>query len=201
MKTLLDGVNDVLRRVGKPPVASNDTNGTSTHAHVERFLEDASRDVQKRGWQWNTKYDVNVDPNNSGNIVVNTLEGSADIFNVDTYGADSTKNVTRVGNTLFDLDNNTNTFTGPLRLIYSYKFAFAEMPDAFQDWVVAKAALEFLYSYAPDQARILRLKEEVALAETAAKRAEMRSADVSVLDTHALTQVRGRPRTRDRSVY
>ena len=202
MKTLLAGVNDTLRRLGKPPVAALDTNGTSTHAHVERFLEDASRDIQKRGWQWNTKYDVTADPDGSGNIAVNTLESNnAEVFNVDTYGVDSGKNVTRVGNRLFDLDNNTTVFTGSLRLIYSFAFSFTDVPDAFQDWMIAKAALEFAYSYDPDQARIMRLKEEVALAEMNAKRAEMRAADVSVLDTRALTQVRGRPRTPDRSVY
>lgn len=201
MKTNLTAVNDILRRVGKPPVSALDTNGGSTHGHVERFLEDANRDIQKRGWQWNTKYDITASPNNSGNIVVSTLEGSAEIFNVDTYGTDTNKNVTRQAANLFDLDNNTATFTGDVKLQYSYLLAFANVPDAFQDWVIAKAALEFSYSFNPDQARVMRLQNEVQMAEIHAKRAEMRAADVQVLDTHALTQVRGRPRTPDRSVY
>lgn len=201
MKTNLTAVNDILRRVGKPPVSALDTNGGSTHAHAERFLEDANRDVQKRGWQWNSKYNITASPDNSSNIVVSTLEGGAEIFNVDTYGTDTNKNVTRQGNNLFDLDNNTATFTGDLKLQYSYLLTFPNVPDAFQDWIIAKAALEFSYSVYPDQARVARLQNEVQMAEVHAKRAEMRAADVQVLDTAALMQVRGRPRTPDRSVY
>jgi hypothetical protein len=200
MKTTLIAVNDILRRVGKPPVSSLDTGGGSTHAHVERFLDDANRDVQKRGWQWNHKHNVTASADESGNIVVSTLE-STDVFNVDTYGTDSGKNVTRQGNNLYDLDNNTDVFTGDLKLQYSYFITFPNVPDAFQDWIVARAALEFSYSHSPDQARVARLQQEVQASEVHAKRAEMRAADSRVLDTAALIQVRGRPRTPDRSVY
>jgi hypothetical protein len=201
MKTTLTAVNDILRRVGKPPVSALDTNGSSTHAHIERFLSDASRDVQKRGWQWNTKYNVEAAPStNLGQINVSDLE-TTDVFNIDTYGADTNKNVTRQGQFLFDLDNNTNVFTSAVKVQYSYEVTFPNVPDAFQDWIIAKAAVEFSYSFDPDQARVQRLQNEVQNAEVHAKRAEMRAADVQVLDTPALVQVRGRPRTTDRSVY
>ena len=86
MPTKIAAVNDVLRRLGKLPVNALDSGGTSTHAHVERCIDDAVEAIQGEGWYWNTKYDVKVEPNSSNEIQVDNLElGKDAIYSVTNY--------------------------------------------------------------------------------------------------------------------
>jgi len=201
MKNKLTAVNDILRRLGRPPVASLDTSGTSTQSLAESHLNDAVRDIQKRGWFYNFKFNVTVSPAGNGKIAVNALEGGAEVFDVDTVNVDSAKNIVRQGDNLFDLDNNTDVFTGSLKIAYHFAVDFDKMPDAFQDWSIAKAAYEFGSAFYPDRPQLGRIREELQLAETTARRQDISSSNTNVLNSQALTQVRGRPRTPDRSVH
>lgn len=73
----LQAVNEVLQRVGKLPVKTLDTGGTSTHAHVERVLDQANDMIQSQGWAWNEKVDVPVASNSDNELQVNDLEPAA----------------------------------------------------------------------------------------------------------------------------
>lgn len=74
MQSKLQAVNEILQKVGKLPVKTLDTGGTSTHAHVERMLDNANDLVQSQGWAWNQKADVSVTSNASDLLQVNNLE-------------------------------------------------------------------------------------------------------------------------------
>mgnify|MGYP003658117834 CR=1 FL=1 len=79
MSTKLQAVNEVLQRLGKMPVKFLDTGGTSTHAHVERLLDNASDMVQGQGWNWNSKDKIDVTSNSDDNLQVNNLELGVEI--------------------------------------------------------------------------------------------------------------------------
>lgn len=79
MATKLQAVNEVLQRLGKMPVKFLDTGGTSTHAHVERLLDNASDMVQGQGWNWNSKDKIDVSSNSDTQLQVNNLELGAGV--------------------------------------------------------------------------------------------------------------------------
>lgn len=192
----LEAVNNVLRRVGILPVASLDTNGSSAAAHAERFIDAASKSLQARGWHFNTRRDVTLSPNGSNKIAV-----PASTFHIDTSGASANIDVTVVGGFLFDLENNTDTWSTDLTVTYVINADFDDLPEAFADYVVTEAAFQFNRFHKKDPAFDSMLQGELERRWPALKRAENELADVNVLNTSEMTQMRGRPKMRDRSVY
>jgi len=74
MRTKLQAVQEIMRRVGKLPADELDTDGASVASHVERALDDASLSIQNEGWWWNTKYNVEVTQDANKKIEVGRLE-------------------------------------------------------------------------------------------------------------------------------
>ncbi len=205
MITKLQAVNNVLRRLGKLPVDALDTNGTSTHAHVERMIDDSATAVQGEGWYWNTKFDVEPPLDGDSKLNVSQLEakdggGYWNIYHVDTDYSES-KNVVRKGDYLYDIDDNTFVFSGTVKVRYTYERDFAEIPDAFQNLIVSKASFNFNRYYLGNPSLEGALSLEMQSAQRLVNREEIRQADVDVLGTNNMSQIRGRPRSPYRSIY
>lgn len=198
MKTTLEAVNDVLRRLNKMPVSALGLGPLATR--IQRVLEDEDRAMQRQGWHFNTKYDVTLSPDGSNKYDVTTLE-STTVFGVDTYGTDFNRNLVRQGDFLYDLDDNTDTFTGDVKVLYSYQLPFESIPEAYQDWAIARTAFRVATSEGAERADLQLLNMELNRAEAMARRDEMRRSDVNVLETAEMVQIRGRRRMPDRSVY
>ena len=204
MRTKLQGVQEVMRRMGKHPADALDTGGASVEAHIERVMDDASLSVQSEGWYWNTKYDVEVSPDgdDGDKIKVSELEGvSVAVFHVDTHGDDADKDVVRKGDYLYDLDENTDAFSSSIKIRYSFERAFSEVPDSFQKWIIALAGFNFNRYYVGSQNADSALQIEIGDSRRQATREEIRARDVNVLNTQEMQHIRGRRTTPDRSVY
>ena len=201
----------MARRLGKHPPAALDTGGNSLQAQLERVLDDASNSVQSEGWFWNTKRDVTAPALGESDGVVRlriseleplgtSPETYATIYHVDTEPSEN-MNVVRKGIHLFDLDNNTDAINSNKKVRYSYQRSFDEVPEAFQSWIIALASFNYNRHYIGDKSSDGALQVELQDARRQATREEIRSADVNVLNTQEMRQIRGRRRTPDRSVY
>jgi len=193
----VDAVNAVLRRVGLPPVSSLDTGGLSAAAHAERFIDGANRSCQARGWHFNTRRGVTLSPD----PVTNKIAVPAATFHIDTHGQSKHIDVTVVGGNLFDVDNNVDTWTQDVVVTYVVLSDFDDLPEAFADYVVTESAYQFNRFHKKDQALDSMLRDELAVRWTRVRQLDGDLADVNVLDTGEMIQMRGRPRMRDRSVY
>lgn len=193
--TKLTAINAILRRIGLPPVSALDTGGNSTAAHAERYLDDADRACQAKGWHFNTRRGVTItrDVNNKCAVPAST-------YRIDTDGADADKDVTVVGGFLFDLENNTDVWGQDLVVTYVSQAAFTDLPETFADYIVTEAALAFNRAHKKDKDLDALLQGELSKRWTEAKREDDARADVNVLNTSEMIQLRGRPRMRDRSV-
>jgi len=193
----LDAVNNVLRRIGLTPVSSLDTNGLSAAAHAERFIDAADRSCQARGWHFNTRRGVLL----SRDSVTNKIAVPSSTYHIDTDGTSKNIDVTVVGGNLYDLENNTDVWAQDLYVTYVAHTDFVDLPEAFADYVVTEAAYQFNRFHKKDQALDSMLKDELALRWVRLRQADDDRADVNVLNTGEMNQIRGRPRMRDRSVY
>jgi hypothetical protein len=193
----LEAVNNVLRRVGLPPVPSLDTNGISAAAHAERFIDAASRSCQSRGWHFNTRRNVMLsrDPD------TNKIAVPSGVFHIDTDGESRHLDVTVVGGMLFDLENNVDTWAQDLYVTYIANMDFADLPEAFADYLVTESAYQFNRYHKKDQALDQMLAQEMNLRWVRLRQADTGLADVNLLETGEMAQFRGRPRMRDRSVF
>jgi len=302
MGNKLEAVNGVLRRIGKLPVPALDTGGSSTHAQVERMIDDTSNRIMAQGWNWNRKIDVSVAPlgedeqlndprigyihvdrlelgtatnisaistanpsvvsvtahglttgdrvyitgaigiaggvtiihDISGymyNITVvdddnisldgvdgttfqvlylayGTVQKAYTIYHIDTYGTDINENLLRKGEYMYEVDDNTFVIADTFKMTYTYQFEYVDIPTAFQDWIIAEAALALNRntSYAHTMPTFSRprdseLQDEARTTKSTAMQEEIRAADTNLLNTREMRQIRGRPRTTDRSVY
>lgn len=302
MGNKLEAVNGVLRRMGKLRVSSLDTGGTTTHAQIERMIDDAADRIMAQGWNWNRKIAVPVAPLAAddqqsdpriGYVHVDKLElgttkavsglsganpsvvtclghgfvtgdrvfltglislagastvthdvsgyihtitvlttdtfsldgvdgtayvatyvagGTAqlvyDIYHIDTDDSDINENLIRRGEYMYEVDDNTFVIGDTFKMSYTYQREYAEIPPAFQDWIIADAALALNRNsshahHAPifSSPRDSELQEEVRTRRSSAMQEEIRAADTNLLNTQEMRQIRGRPRTIDRSVY
>jgi hypothetical protein len=194
--TKLEAINAMLRRLGLTPVSSLDTGGLSTQAHAERFLDDADRACQAKGWHFNTRRVVTLarDANNKLPVPANT-------YRIDTDGASSDQDVSVVGGFLFDLDNNTDVWGSDLVVTYVVHSDFADLPQTFADYIITEAAYAYNRAHKKDQSLDGMLRDEAARRWSACRTEDFERADVNLLNTGEMVQLRGRPRLRDRSVY
>lgn len=207
--TKLDLINDVLERIGKLPVQHGNTvlGQNSLSGLVERMIDSADRELQARGWHFNSKRNVQLTAGSDGRIAISTIEGSREIFQIDSDAEDAHIDVVRQDSVLFNLTDNTDQISS-LKVQYTYKVDLTVdagndpvVPESFRNWVVAKAARRFDRSYNKEDRMMQVLMAEEQLAQSNFFREEMRNADVRVLDTEDMAQIRGRRRTMNRSIF
>jgi len=209
MLSKLQAVNLILRRLGKPVVGETDAGGGSTHAYVERTLDDAVEMIQQEGWHWNTKYNVETTAADDGYINVSQLEVASldsagdpatyyDIYHVDVEPSAAIDTV-RKGEHLWNLTDQ-EFVTSTVKLRYTHAVSFDETPVSFQKWAIALATFNFNRYYWNKPNLDGALQIELAETRRQATREEIRTLDVNILDTREMRQIRGRPRTMDRSV-
>lgn len=184
--TRLDGLNEIMRRCGRREVPALDTGGASTAGVAERILEQSDLEIQAYGWLYNTREDVVLTPSTTTGIVTvptGTLK-------IDSWGVDQRRNVTQIGQKLFDLDENTDVFSGTIRTKYVVRFDFECIPAHVRLYIVADATLRFAQSElnTAEQAR------QVPMAELWLRKAKARahSIETRVRDTNMLDVPGGR---------
>lgn len=198
--TKLEAVNAILRRIGKQVVAALDTDGGSIASYAERELDDASKAVQMEGWSWNTRESIEKSATSNEYLLAN-FESGATIYRAYTP-LESDPNVAIAGTKLVNVTENTTTFTETsLTLTYVYEKDLTEVPEAFAQWIISMAALKLSRQFygKPDLESVIA--QEILDARRRALRDEIQVAEVNVLETEQLRQLRGRPRMRNRSIY
>lgn len=145
--TKLEAVNSLLSRVGYTPVAALDTGNSSMQANAERKIDHEADRVQRMGWYFNTFENVTATPDGSDNIVLADITSDT-IYHIDTYGYSKSINVVVREDKLYNLDDNDETFDGPIYVTYTKEMTWLEIPSAFQQWIVSEAAILFVRDYA-----------------------------------------------------
>lgn len=207
--TKLDLINDVLERIGKLPVANLGAavGSNSLSGLVERMIDSADRELQARGWHFNSKRNVQLTANSDGRIIIDSIEPTREIFQIDSDAEDAHIDVVRRDSILYNLTDNTDQISS-IKVQYTFKVDLTTdsgtdpvAPESFRNWVVAKAARRFDRSYNKEDRMMQVLMAEEQLAQSNFFREEMRNADVRVLDTEDMAQIRGRRRTMNRSIF
>ncbi|MEW6121294.1 MAG: hypothetical protein AB1698_01675 [Pseudomonadota bacterium] len=137
--TELEAVNTLLEAIGQIGVSS--LLPEASNAYVEQALREVrrtSRDVQKRGWHWNTLKVFPLTPDAEGNIVlpINTLK-------VDTVERSKGEDVAQRGRKLFDRRRHTFLFDRVLYVDLVESLEWEDLPSAAQWYITVKAVRRF----------------------------------------------------------
>jgi hypothetical protein len=129
----LDAVNICLSSMGEPTINSLD--GVAVDAQMASdLIEETSMTVQSIGFHWNREKHT-ISPNISGNLLL-----PANTAKVDTVDGSKSTDVVQRGLRLYNVDENTYTFTSPLTVELYVILPFDELPLAAKQYITIRSA-------------------------------------------------------------
>ncbi len=197
----VDAVNRVLMRLGGLQTTQtqldNEEGKISTPGLILDFLTRNNKILQQRGWHFNTEV-KKLSPDVNNEILVPTTvggqAGTATILNIDTVGSSRGTDVINKNGKLFDLKDNTFTFSSELEVMIVYLADLGQLPQEVVNYLVVRTAMDYNRSYKQAGALDQALAMEMVDRDRELKRMELDRADFNVLDSDEANAVRGRTR-------
>lgn len=181
--TELEAVNVLLTTIGEAPVNTLQGKQTTDVAIAQQILNEVNREVQSRGWHFNTEYDVELIPDNSKFITPPIDAVRVDIPDFDI--------VIRNGK-LFNLRTRTNTFEDKIKATVIYLQDFLVIPEPAKRYVATRAARIFSDRMLNSESlnRFIAKDEQSALIDL--KEFEGDTAKHSMMDSYSVARVLNR---------
>ncbi|MCP3882352.1 MAG: hypothetical protein GY701_28755 [Sulfitobacter sp.] len=184
----IEAVNTMLSLVGVGPVNSLTDNLTPGVAIAIRVLEEKNRELQSRGWHWNTDRDVTASPDDDSKF---PLDPNWIRFDVDTTKYTSI-DIVRRGEFLYDVKNATDVIdqeelegTAVLYLDWD------DIPETARNYIMIRAARAYGVRIEGNEFSGYTAEDELR-AWVALEEAESEQADYNYLDTGAPLLIRRR---------
>ena len=132
----LSAVNTIIANIGQAPITGLDT-GNPLVEMAEQTLDEITRAVLSEGWAHNTEVGYPYTPDATGSIVV-----PENVLAIDGVPGDGRQIVIRDGK-VYDRVSHSYTFSGVQELTVTWLFDFAELPEAFKNYITIRAANVF----------------------------------------------------------
>lgn len=141
-QTTLDAVNVMLMSIGQSPVNTVVSTGIKDVNTAVLILENTSREVQTKGWTFNTDYAYEIAQNGNNRIVVPSDAMTIDPVNP---GEDFVQryDTTFSAMSMYDLNEQTFERLTPLKCDIIRMFDFEKIPQAARNYIAIKAARIF----------------------------------------------------------
>ena len=137
--TELEAINMLLAAIGEAAVSSLETATTVEVTQAKNLLSNINREVQQKGWHFNTEWDVILTRDSDNRIPLGTSVLSVYVENKLTTIRGITGQMY-----LYDLDDNTFTWTSNLTNAVTITLLdFQNTPQTLRQYVTAKAARIF----------------------------------------------------------
>lgn len=183
-----EAVNLMLAAVGAQPVSSGEAASPTMPEVVKavRILDKVDRDFQTQGWSFNTDEDVTLTPS-GGEIAL-----GSDIISVEPHNRSNRIAIRVVSGTqkLYDREESTHTFTGPLQVRTIKQLAFADMPMPARAFITSKATRMFAEMFLGEPQPALRQDE--AEASAIFHDSEISTRDLRLSDSYHVGRTAGR---------
>jgi len=138
--TELEAVNDLLAAIGESSVSSLANATTVDVTQAKRTLSQVNREVQQKGWYFNTEWDVTLSLNSSNHLPVGT-----NVLSVTFPSTLATLRGQSDGTMYaYDLNNNTFIWTAAITNATVIKLLeFENLPQTARRYITAKASRVF----------------------------------------------------------
>ena len=132
----LEAVNSVLANIGQSPVNDLTENSVDIGLAV-RHLSSVSRELQMRGWSFNTDTKYTLSPNTDDKIAI-----TDDILAVDLDKTDyPEQDVVIRGSFLYNRYDRSYTFTGDIEADVTWLIAWDNLPPHAQNYIMVTAGI------------------------------------------------------------
>lgn len=137
--TELEAINTMLSTIGEAPVNTVEDNGVVDAVMARQILSSVSREVQARGWHFNTEKDYVLTPSfPDGEMVLPKT-----LLRIDTTKLDRDVDVVQRGQRLYDRRNHTYKFSKALTVDMIVLLSFEELPEAARQYITLRSARIF----------------------------------------------------------
>ena len=135
----LEAVNMLLAAVGEAAVSSLETATTVDVTQAKNLLSNINREVQQKGWHFNTEWDVILSLDSSNRIPLGTT-----VLSIYSPSKLTTIRGREGSPFLYDLDNNTFTWTTSINDAVTITLLdFEDIPQTARQYITTKAARIF----------------------------------------------------------
>lgn len=131
----LEAVNEILSSIGSSPVDTLDESLDVDVINAKRLLEATSREVQSKGWYFNTEDSVTLQPDTDSNRV--PCPENYLVFYSDGY------QLVRQSGYFFDIASRTSEFPNGLTVTLIRYLQFDELPEVFRKYITVRTARLF----------------------------------------------------------
>jgi hypothetical protein len=185
----LQAVNTMLSLIGEAPVNSLTTNVTADVALAIRTLDEVSRQLQARGWHWNTIQKLTVSPDANGRYAwqqewIRFDPKPNNYTNVD---------VARRGEFLYDWKNGTDVFTqASLEGSAVIYLPWDDIPEVARNYAMIRASRIYVVRALGDEVRAGFTTQDERRAWQVLEEEENEQADYNYFHTGAPLMARRR---------
>jgi len=174
--TELEAVNLMLSVIGESPVNSVTSSGVADAALAYNLLQQASREAQIVGWNWNTEDEYTLSPNEAGEIVL-----PANTLKVDTVTDDIDLDLVQRGFKLYDRKNHTYIIDRAVKVEIVLLLEFEELPEAARHYITIRASRRFQQAVVGSEVLDAYTREDEFKAMAYLKEAEAESGDYNMI--------------------
>jgi hypothetical protein len=136
----LEAINTILSVIGESPISSlSDISSVADAVTAKLILSEVSRQVQTKGWHFNTEKDFELSPDTYSKEI--TIPSNA--LRVDTSGDSRETDVVQRGQRLYNRVTHTFQFDKSLKCEIVVLLPFEQLPQAARHYVTIKAARVF----------------------------------------------------------
>lgn len=181
--TKLEAINIMLSSIGEAPVNSL-TSGLVDAEMAETILNATSREIQSRGWKFNTERNFRITPTQQKEILLPSNTLRADIMK-----SSAELDLVQRGNKMYNLKNHSFQVTTPVELEIVVLLDFEQLPEAARHYITIRAARIFQdRAVGSDELHGFQERDEMfALVEL--KDTEGELGDYTIFDNYAVTRV------------
>lgn len=155
--TELEAVNLILRSAGLPTTLSLPPDPETDAEAAYTDLQEAAQRLNAIGWSWNYEYDVTLELDGAS---PNTITVDSDVTQIRASRGWGYRRLVLRGDTLYDLENNSDQFTASVTVDLVRLLTWDLMPDLAR-WYSAYAGSEaFLMRTFPGSDEINRVRAE-----------------------------------------
>lgn len=144
--TMLEAVNELLTAIGTTPVNNLDAPGLTDAAIAKDVIENVGREIQSRGWAFNTERSYTLTPS-SNKIAVpsNATRVTPALPAGNNPGEPVQFTIRSDGGTmrLYNLITNSFTFTATVKADIVWLYAFEALPESARRYITIRAARIF----------------------------------------------------------
>ena len=179
----LEALNLVLSAIGESAVNTLEDSANADVANIRRLLNSYNRRTQTRGWTFNTETTELLPDYYSKRI--NFLGDWLSVLS--PTGATVYRNR---GGYVYDINSRSDIFEQPITVELITLCPYSEMPEVFQQWIVAMTSRKFNMSFFGDDSLDASLEEEENELQIACMEFELDYGNFNMIEGDAWVQGR-----------